>query len=590
MSLLKKYQKQIALALITSGVISSYPVNVQADGGQATVKTVDPTTMLGLPEDPTTEIGAPRSKADEILDPQINGPAAGDENLFGTAPYEVLGTTVAKAINYAQAMNISKLGGIEFNGDPDEANLITDPSDDAEIAVSQQKYVNVTEPDNAHAQLMAFFKPAVQSVKAIGTSLDADDLKSIRTKLNELVTNVENLPVADATGHTYYKALAELLQYIDTIDAHMDMTPELPIVDKALSDTPATGEPVELYPDLVLDPGVVTNPNPVLETNRIHVSQFDGADVPTNEYWIDNGIYEDLQDAIAEATTIAQNVHPAGLFATEALVHTPVIGTINNLTTTTDVRTADTKIKKPDGTAFGTPTGNAENYSSVTDMNLALNDLRNIYEEYVFGVELGTAEIRNNILNAQAKFKMAMAMAGMKGVADNSIKDFATLAGELSTLLDGIGTDDNIEEPDTDNTKTNTKLESETQKIYVYVRKATESDIDSGKFLSGLIPFKNYATPAVDQLIVCSESEAEDVALYVNPTEDHVANEECQLLSAYGKGTYLIAPIIKEDAEHVPTWIPGGEYQVAGGNIGRAGATSVYSEGVGDESVLNIFR
>ncbi|OON94883.1 MAG: hypothetical protein ATN31_02320 [Candidatus Epulonipiscioides saccharophilum] len=605
MSLFKKYQKQIALALITSGVISSYPINVQAteELSSVTVKSLADAEAeapkLGLPAKPSINIGAPRSTADQILAANTNESNVGATGTTTTmGDYEILGTIVAKAINYAQAMNISKIGGIEFNGGATDP--IKDPSDPNEAtknAPAQQKYLDtsISDSSEAHAKLMAFFKPTVQS---ISSSLNVDDLKEIRTTLNNLVNNVEALTtIEDATGHDYYVALAELLQYIDTIDAHMDMAPALPTSLIVESNSKSTVAPAALDPNFTLDGGAVTNPagtNPdllVLETRPIHVSQFKGNDVPTNEHWISDSIYDDLKEAIDEATTIAQNVHSSALFATEALANTKTIGAIVNLNLkdtsanpvvdgivlnpahSRDPYASTQTVATPGDKSFGTPQGTDDNYSELDDLTDALTNLKDAYTAYVrdTATQKGTAEIAKNVLNAQAKLKATMAMSGMPGIWDATNKKAKSITDLITSLNSLVTTADegNIGTADTNNSAPNTVL-SQDNKIYVYVRKATSADITNTadvqdfRYLSSGTAIDAAAVTA-GTLIVCTPDEAEDIALYQAPTATgHDLTAHCAPLVTYGDDKYFIAPMIKESSDHVPTWFLGGEYQVAG--------------------------
>ncbi|OON97412.1 MAG: hypothetical protein ATN31_08235 [Candidatus Epulonipiscioides saccharophilum] len=565
MSLLKKYQKQIVLALITAGAIGTYPFtfNVQATDQSAPntsdsilLSAADKDTLLqlGLPSDPSAEIGEPRSDEDKILT------ESGD-----TVPNYVISTDILnKAINYAQTMNISEIAGIEFN---ESVIAVQKPgSSSNKLSATSQKFVDVSAKDNAFDQLLAFVKPVLVQSSSFIHSIDQSNsdlnlnlghLKEIKEKLDELVTNVEAMSITPATGNAYYQSLVKLLQYIDTIDAHMDMTPALPIVDRSLSNNPATAQPVQLDPNFTFSDGSISNPSAILETNRIHVSAYSGADVPTDEYWISKDHYDALVKEISSATTSAQKAHKSALFATEALEHTPVIGKITNLNTNEIVNSSITSVKTSDEQAFGTPTGTNSEHSNKLALDTALTNLQTDYSTYVSEAKLGTATIFKNVLSAQANLKMALAMSGMNVTNNNETKSITELITALDTLVPENG---NI-----DITTENENL-TDQNKIYVYVRKATATDLEgevgSETFKLDLKPFKNYAVPAIGQLLVCSPSEAEDIALYVNPADNSVAEDECNLLSSFGSENYFIAPLVKSHPDHVPTWTPGGSHQL----------------------------
>ncbi|OON96325.1 MAG: hypothetical protein ATN31_09810 [Candidatus Epulonipiscioides saccharophilum] len=564
MSLKNKYRKQVVLTILASMSAASWPpINLHAS-----------TTVSGA----LTNLGLSDDIEDSILEANPN--YTGDEIATGTLEHILNTDNIYKAINYLQAMNVSILDGIEYNN---LAEAIKNPKPNNSTTTqskTEQKFVDISLANNAYNKLKTFM--------TTGTSDKVgwfEQIKKINDDLTEAITNVESMSVENGTGDEYYQAIVELIQYIDTIDAHTDLTPDIPSIQEINRSTGDIAEPKQLDPKTELKDtsGVLDtdNANAVKTTTRIHTSTLSGADVPEDEYWVTETVLQNLLSAIKNSTDIAQNVHAKGLFAEEALKYTPVIGALledtgngteeieNPAYSNADYDSSDQDVRTPDEQAYGQPTGTDSDYSSVKDLTDTLSKLKTAYEEYIDAVQNGTAEVAKEILNSSAKIKMAMANAGMPVVytsedsdkTPNDTKIITDLIADLYELITGMS-NGYIETPNYNNNVTGTRKLLSEPKVYLYVRKATKADIDEDNLDKTYLYKHKSGTIEAGDLIVCSQSEATDIALYIDPLASDTV-DKCYPLNRNGyiEGThYFFTPAVKEKSEYVSKWTPGGSY------------------------------
>ncbi|OON94801.1 MAG: hypothetical protein ATN31_02465 [Candidatus Epulonipiscioides saccharophilum] len=277
-----------------------------------------------------------------------------------------------------------------------------------------------------------------------------------------------------------------------------------------------------------LDQSTTTSAVPIL------VSESSGKDISPSQFWVSSSIFNNLKNAIDLSTDLIMNIFKE----TNTTLDFATSFELSPIVDFADTSIPNVPALRPDEKPYlfaDITVGSDLDHSTLAELSAAYSQLNSAYDSYISQARFGTMSQANfdNLATANFAIQLAKAQIGIRPINE-------TLPTQINNSFFYK--------------KDSTNSDFFESPIYLYVKKATASDISGG----ATSVFVNSSVPApqaqIGDLIIAEESNAEDIVLY------NSLSGTMQPLNNLATENYFMAPIICDDPYLVGLEIPGGPY------------------------------